>query len=45
VIGSWGGSIQYVIDHSINGNLGVNICDEPFFENGHGININVQNHH
>lgn len=43
-IGSWGGSIEYVID-SFTKESGVNICDEPFFEKGHGININVKNHH
>lgn len=43
-IGSWGGTIEYVLDHSTEGH-GVNICDEPFFENGHGVGILVRNHH
>ena len=43
-IGSWGGRIEYVIDHSTEGH-GVNICDDPFFEDGHGINIRTVNHH
>jgi hypothetical protein len=43
-IGTWGGSIEYVID-SFTNSSGVNISDEPFFENGHGINIHVRNHH
>lgn len=41
-IGSWHGSIEYVIDHSTEGH-GVNICHEPFFEQGHGIAIRVTN--
>lgn len=40
--GSWCGSIEYVIDHSTPGH-GVNICNEPFFEAGHGKNITVRN--
>ena len=43
-IGTWGGTIEYVID-SFTNSSGVNISDEPFFENGHGINIHVRNHH
>lgn len=41
-IGSWRGSIHYVIDHTIEG-VGINICDEPFFEEGHGIRIETNN--
>lgn len=41
-IGSWHGSIEYVIDHSTEGH-GVNICREPFFEQGHGVAIQVTN--
>lgn len=41
-IGSWHGSIEYVIDHSTEGH-GVNICGDPFFEKSHGENIRVTN--
>lgn len=41
-IGVWHGTIEYVIDHtSVNG--GINICNEPFFEEGNGINIAQKN--
>jgi hypothetical protein len=40
--GSWHGSIEFVIDHSTEGH-GVNICDEPFFEKGHGENVRAVN--
>jgi hypothetical protein len=42
-IGSWCGKIEYVIDHSLVGH-GVNICDEPFFEQGHGIRVETTNY-
>ena len=41
-IGSFCGRIEYVIDHSTEGH-GVHICDEPFFEEGHGAHIQVTN--
>lgn len=41
--GSWHGRIEYIIDHSLPGH-GVNVCKEPFFEDGHGINIETINH-
>ena len=42
--GSWRGSIEYVIDHTTPGG-GVNLVDEPFFEDGNGIYISVKNLH
>ncbi len=42
--GSWHGSIEYVIDHTTP-NSGINLTDEPFFEEGHGSNILVRNLH
>lgn len=41
-VGSWHGTIEYVIDHTTE-NGGVNICNEPFFEEGHGIHIVAKN--
>ena len=41
-IGSWRGTIEYVIDHTIEG-VGLNLCDEPFFEEGHGVKIEAKN--
>ncbi len=43
-LGSWRGYIEFVIDHTTPGN-GVNMVDEPFFEEGHGINVAVRNLH
>jgi hypothetical protein len=42
--GYWRGSIEYCIDHTTPGS-GVNITDEPFFEEGHGTNIEVRSLH
>lgn len=42
--GSWRGSIEYVIDHTTPGG-GVNLVDEPFFEDGHGIHVQTRNLH
>lgn len=42
--GSWRGRIEYVIDHTTPGS-GVNLTDEAFFEEGHGINIETRNLH
>ncbi len=41
-LGTWHGSVSYVIDHTTEGS-GVNVCDEPFFEEGHGKQIRVTN--
>lgn len=41
--GSWHGRIEFVVDHSLPGH-GVNVCKEPFFEEGSGINIEAINH-
>lgn len=43
-IGSWRGSIEYCIDHTTPGS-GVNLTDEPLFEDGHGINVEVRSLH
>ena len=40
-IGSWHGSIEYVIDNYADGH--VNICNDRFFENGHGIKVKAKN--
>jgi hypothetical protein len=41
-IGSFCGSIEYVIDRTpVKG--GVNLCQEPFFEEGHGPFVRVIN--
>lgn len=40
--GSWHGSIEYVIDHTTESG-GVNICSEPFFEEGNGTCIITKN--
>lgn len=40
--GSWRGSIEYVIDHTTP-DSGVNLTEEPFFEEGHGLNIQTFN--
>ena len=42
--GLWRGSVEYCIDHTTPGS-GVNITDEPFFEEGHGINITATSLH
>ena len=42
--GLWRGSIELVIDHTTP-TCGVNLTDEPFFEEGHGINVSVRNLH
>lgn len=42
--GLWRGSIEYCIDHTTPGS-GVNLTDEPFFEEGHGINVEVRSLH
>lgn len=42
--GSWRGSIEYIIDHTTPEH-GVNMVEEPFFEEGHGYNIHVRNIH
>jgi AraC-like DNA-binding protein len=41
-VGSWHGTVEYVIDHTTE-NGGVNICNEPFFEEGNGIHIVEKN--
>jgi len=42
--GIWRGSIEYCMDHTTPGS-GVNLTDEPFFEEGHGTNIAVRSLH
>ena len=42
--GSWRGSIEYVIDHTTYDG-GVNLVEEPFFEEGHGIHVRVRSLH
>lgn len=42
--GLWRGSIEYVIDHTTPGG-GVNLTDEPFFEDGHGRNVEARSLH
>ena len=46
-IGSWRGSIECVLDHTSPGGEGggVNLVDEPFFEDGHGIHVSVKSLH
>ena len=39
-VGLWHGSIEYVIDNYAKG---VNVCDAPFFEEGHGVNVSSEN--
>lgn len=43
-IGGWRGSIEYVIDHVEEGGH-ANIVMEPYFEEGHGVNVRVRNIH
>ncbi len=42
--GSWRGSVEYVVDHTSQGG-GVNLVEEPFFEDGHGVNVHVRSLH
>lgn len=43
-IGSWRGSIEYVVDHTFPDG-GVNLVEEPFFEENHGVNVIVRSLH
>ena len=43
-VGSWRGSIEYVIDHTTREGR-VNLVDEPFFEQGHGVHVLTRNIH
>ena len=42
--GAWRGSVEYVTDH-LDENGKCRLVDEPFFENGHGINVKTTNIH
>lgn len=42
--GSWRGSVEAVLDHTQPG-CRVFLCDEPFFEEGHGTNITFRSLH
>ena len=44
VPGFWRGSIEYVIDHTTP-TCGVNLTDEPFFEEGSGVRVVTRNLH
>lgn len=43
-LGSWRGSVEAVLDH-YGQDIGVNLCDEPFFEEGHGTNVAFRSLH